>query len=470
MPSCLYVFTFLLMAGTVVAQSKNAEDAAREKLIAASQSGAAPLFFDPAAADIPVIQPGDFNDPAAFAIRNGLPNFFYKAKAGRPVTIGYIGGSITQAIHGYRTQSARYIQSMFPAVTMKAINAGVAGTGTDIGSCRLYEQLLQYHPDIVFIEFAVNGAYRDGMEGMIRQIRKYDPYIDICLIYTLYGGQTKIYAAGKVPENIQGLETIAAYYDLPSIHLGMEAAMLEKADKLVWKGDSAAPGKILFSRDGTHPLKEGGHLYAAAIARAFRVMQHKAAMVKYTLPAPWIPDNWEDAKMYAPSVAQFSKEFKRVDHAQDEKLKQFAGWFPYVMKAEQPGASFTFRFKGSLFGFFDIGGPESGQVEVTVDGKPVRLQDKGIQGARMLGINEQGSEVVNRFFTFCNNRYRGQYELIAVTPGEHVVTITLSAQKANKTAILGSKQLADIRANPAKYDQTVVYIGKILVRGEVLSK
>ncbi len=26
------------------------------------------------------------------------------------------------------------------------------------------EQVLQYHPDLVFIEFAVNGAYKDGME------------------------------------------------------------------------------------------------------------------------------------------------------------------------------------------------------------------------------------------------------------------------------------------------------------------
>lgn len=468
MRSCICLFTAVLLSGLALAQNKNADEAEREKLIAASQSGATPLFFDPAAADIPVIQPGDFNDPGEFTVRHGLPNFFYKAKAGKPVTMAYIGGSITQAVHGYRTRSARYIQSLFPAVTIKAINAGVSGTGTDLGACRLQEQVLQYHPDLIFIEFAANGAYRDGMEGMIRQIRKYDPHIDICLLYTIYGGQTTIYAAGEVPENIQGLETIAAYYNLPSIHLGKEAALLEKADKLTWKGDSAVPGKVLFSRDGTHPLEEGGNLYAAAIARAFNAMQNKTAAVKYTLPAPLIPDNWEDAKMVTPSVAQFSKEFRKVNTAQNEKLKQFAGWFPFVMMAERPGASFTFRFRGSMFGFFDIGGPESGQVEVQVDGQPVKVKVKGIKGSRLLEVSDQGIEPVNRFFTFCNNRYRGQYELITVTPGEHMVTITLSAQKSDKAAILGSKQLADITANPAKYDQTVLYIGQLLVRGEVL--
>ena len=467
MRNCLYLFTLLLLPAAVLAQNKN-EDTEREKLIAASQSGASPLFFDPAATDIPVIHPGDFKNARECTVRKGLPNFFARARAGKPVTIGYIGGSITQAVYGYRTRSARYIQSMFPVTPMKAINAGVSGTGTDLGSCRIHEQLLQYHPDLVFIEFAANGAYRDGMEGMIRQIWQYDPHIDICLLYTIYNGQSKIYAAGEIPENIQGLESIAAYYNIPSVHVGIEAALLEKEDKLVWKADSLVPGKIVFSNDGIHPIEAGGNLYAGAIARAFNNMQDRAATEKHALPAPLIPGNWVDATMYEPAAAQFSKGWSKIELAQDAKLKQFAGWFPYVMTAEQPGVSFSFRFKGSMFGFFDIGGPGSGQVEVMVDFKPVKLKDKGIKGSRMLEINDQGNEVVNRFFPFCNNRYRGQYEMIAVTPGEHTVTITLSAKKADKAAILGPKQLADITANPAKYDRTVVYIGKILVRGQLL--
>lgn len=460
----------LLYAGTAWCQQSTADDAERERLIAASQAGATPLFFNPAAADVPVIEPSHFNNGKEYTVREGLPNFFSKAKAGKPVTIGYIGGSITQAIYGYRTRSARYIQSMFPTVPMKAINAGVSGTGTDLGACRLYEHLLQYRPDVIFIEFAVNGAYREGMEGMIRQIWKFDPHIDICLLYTINSGQTKIYADGQVPENIRGLEKVAAYYNIPSIHAGMEAALLEKEDKLVWKSDSAVPGKIVFSKDGTHPEEPGGNLYAGAIARAFQAMKGKAAAAKHTLPTPLMTGNYEDAKMYEPAIAQYGKDWKKLPTANDPKLKGFNGWFPYVMTAEQPGASFTFRFKGSLFGFFDIGGPESGQVEVSVDGQPVKLKDKGVKGARILAASEQGSPLVNRFFTFCNNRYRGQFEMIEVTPGEHTVTITLSAQKSDKAAILGSKQLADITANPAKYDRTVLYIGKILVRGEVLTK
>ncbi len=73
---------------------------------------------------------------------------------------------------------------MYPAIPMKAVNAGVSGTGTDLGACRLHEQVLQYHPDLVVGEIAVNGAYKDGMERMIKeQIWKRDPTIDICLFF-----------------------------------------------------------------------------------------------------------------------------------------------------------------------------------------------------------------------------------------------------------------------------------------------
>lgn len=466
----IWTVACLLCACKTSAQQKTKEDAEREKLIAASQAGASPLFFDPAAYSN-IIDTGTFKNTREYTVRNGLPNFFQKTQTGKPVTIGYIGGSITQAVYCYRAQSARYIQSMFPASSMKGINAGVSGTGTDLGACRLYDQLLQYNPDVVFVEFAVNGAFPDGMEGIIRQIWKYNPAIDICLIYTIYNGQTKAYAAGDVPDNIKGLEKLAEHYKIPSVHMGLEASLLEQEGKLIWKGDAAAAqGRILFSNDGTHPVEAGGNLYAVAIARAMNAMKGNVSVVKHTLPAPVIAGNWEDAGMYAPAaIATFTGGWKNIDTRDAAYLKQFAGWFPYVMKAETPGESFTFRFRGSMFGFFDIGGPEAGQLSVEVDGKPVKVTDRQVRGSYLLVADaEKGSDLVNRFNNFCNNRYRGQYEFIEVPQGEHTVTIKLSDKKADKIAILGEKQLADITANPEKYDKTVLYIGKILLRGEVL--
>ncbi|MGN6420754.1 MAG: SGNH/GDSL hydrolase family protein [Pseudobacter sp.] len=463
-----FILMLLLIPAAACAQTSKS-DADRDKLIAASQSGASALFFDPATKDAKVIKPMDFDNAKECKQRDGLPNFFAKAKAKKPVTIGYIGGSITQSVHGYRASSARYIQSMFPKVAMKAINAGVSGTGTDLGACRLHEQLLQYHPDLIFIEFAVNGAYRDGLEGMIRQIRQFDPAIDIALLYTLFNGQSAIYAAGKVPENIAGFEAIADHYKIPSIHMGMQPAMLEQEAKLVWKSDSKSiPGKIVFSNDGIHPLTEGGDLYAGAIARSFEAMKAKATVQKHELPVALIADNWEDARMYAPeAVAAFSNGWEKIDPADQTSFKQFKGWFPYIMKATEPGSSFTFRFNGNMFGLFDIGGPEAGQLSIEVDGKPVHLSAVK-PGTRVSTVTEEGTPLLNRFNNFCNNRYRGQFDCIKLIPGEHTVTITISPEKADKRAILGDKQLTDIDANPERYNQTAIWLGKILMNGKPL--
>lgn len=440
--------------------------------IAASQAGASPLFFDPFEEKIPAIEVSPFADPRELSARGGLPNFFAKLKAGKPVTVGFIGGSITQALFGYRIQTAQYIQSLFPHSIFKWMNAGVSGTGTDLGACRIYEQILKHSPDLVFVEFAVNGGYPAGMEGIVRQIIRQNPQTDICFIYTVLNPQAKIYLKpGAIPENIQLLENIAAHYDIPGIHLGVEAASLEAAGKLAWKGDAnAVQDQILFSADGIHPLREGGNLYAAAIGRSLKKMEYNATPEPHTMPEALIPDNWENAKMLDPlEVAHFSKGWKKTKTAKHGFLKQFSSWFPYVMESERPGSSFSFRFRGTMFGIFDIGGPEVGQLSIKVDGQEMKLQDVSGKGFRLYKANTStGEEVLNLFNSFCNNRYRGQYDLIATEEGEHTVTITISGRKADKEKILGEKQLKDITENPEKYNRTALYLGKILLRGEII--
>lgn len=465
----LFILTLILTMGCVCTLGQSDADRAK---IAASQAGASPLFFDPFAQKIPGISVSTFNDTRELSARGGLPNFFAKINAGKTVTVGFIGGSITQALYGYRIQASQFIQSKYPQATFKWMNAGVSGTGTDLGACRIGEQILKHDPDLVFVEFAVNGGYEAGMEGIIRQIIRNNPATDICLIYTVLNPQAKVYLQpGAIPENLQRLEKIADHYRIPSIHLGIEAAMLEAENKLVWKRDAKAiQDKIVFSGDGIHPFTEGGNLYAAAIARSFTKLANNATAFNHVLPAALIPGNWEDAKMLDPlEVARFSKGWKKTKTKEHSALKQFNSWFPYVMEGEKPGSSFSFRFKGTMFGIFDVGGPEVGQLSVKVDGKEMKLQEVSGRGFRLYKANEnKGADVLNLFNSFCNNRYRGQYDFIETADGEHTVTITISGQKSDKEKILGEKQLRDIAENPEKYNRTVLYLGKILLRGEII--
>ena len=435
-----------------------------------SKARASPLFFDPVSYAAPVIQTQNFSHPEEFKIRAGLPNFFNKAKKGSDVTIGFLGGSITRADNQYRLQSAKFIQGLFPKVKVTGINAGVSGTGSDLGACRLTDQLLQYHPDLIFVEFAVNGAFADGVEGIIRQIWKTNPKIDICLIYTISTGQTKIYAEGKVPENIRRLEVIANQYAIPSVHMGLQAGILEKEGKLIWKSDTASSNKqIIFSTDGTHPLEAGGNLYAEAIARAMLRMKDIAKAKVHHIGKPLITDNWEDAKMLDPkSSATFSPDWETIDPGKIESLNQFAGWFPYVMKAEKPGSWIKFNFNGTMLGIFDIGGPEVGQIELELDGVQMNLKESSPTNFTAVKDGTD-SQVINRFNRYCNNRYRGQCVFIKTDPGNHTVTLKISGKIPDKVKILGDKQLDDIISNPEKYNRSVIYLGKILLRGKMLS-
>ncbi len=72
----------------------------------------------------------------------------------------------------------------------------------------------------------------------------------------------------------------------------------------------------------------------------------------------------------------------------------------HVMKAEQPGASFTFKFNGSMFGVFDIGAPESAQLEIELDGKPVKLKPM-LPGTRFPEATmDDGRPLLDRFSFF----------------------------------------------------------------------
>ena len=460
----------VLWSGLVllVVSMGHAQDSSDLDKIAASQGGSSPLLFTVPNDNVQPVVPGSFSHSNECTVRSGIPNLLHKAKNGKEITVAFIGGSITQSRDSYRMQTARYMQNRFPKAAFKWVNAGVSGTGTDLGAFRIREQVLRHQPDLIFIEFAVNGAYQPGMEGMVRQIIKANPYTDICLIYTIQNGQTAYYQRGEVPPNIQGLERIAQHYNLPTIHLGMEPAALEAQDKLVWKGTLQQAGdRILFSRDGIHPARAGGDLYAAAIARAMEKMDKLATPTAHALPAPLMTAAWEEAGMYDPrEIAVFDPDWTAVVTKQSA-LKQFQGWFDTIMTAEKPGASFTFFFEGDQFGFFDIGGPEAGQLSVWINDQPVGVKmitERGYRLRQVSGLD--GDTVLNRFNSYCNNRYRGQYDVIQLQPGKHKVTLKISPAKADKHEILGPTKLKDITANPEKYDRTAIYLGRILLRGK----
>lgn len=436
--------------------------------IAGSQTGALSLRFSvDTSYRLKYVEP--WQDPAETYVRGGLENFKQKIKQKKgSLCVAFLGGSITRAHDQYRQQTINIIQDLNPALVVSAVNAGVSGTGTDLGACRLQDQVLKYKPDLLFVEFAVNGGEPAAMEGIVRQVRKQLPRTSICFIYTISGEQYKKYTNGEIPDYIIGLEKIASHYQIPSIHLGKRASQLEADGKLVWKASSPIEGKIIFSKDGVHPTKEGGDLYGASIARGLKNILDFNSKIKATLPSPIYGYEWELATMLDPErYSRLSGSWQKLNTAEDKDLSAYAPWFPYILKTETSSSSLCFRFSGTGFGFFDIGGPEVGQVSITVDGLPASLVRNS--GSRSWVLSDDSANTVkntlNRFNEYCFGRYRGQFELVRVKEGIHKVCYVLSNYKIDKSTFVSKTTDEDFRNNPLKYEKQTFYLGKILLLG-----
>ena len=392
-------------------------------------------------------------DLEEFHQRDGLPNFFRKINLGEQVSIAYLGGSITEAQNGWRDMTYDWLVNHYPKARFTQINATIGGTGSNLGVFRLERDVLVHHPDLVFVEFAVNDgstpaeAIHVAMEGIVRKIWKQDSDTDICFVYTLAENGVKSLQEGNFQPPAEAMEQIAGHYQIPSIHMGVEVVKLLEADKLIFTGNPEEhPDKIVFTKDKTHPISASGHpIYAEVVERSFVKMEGVRGRRRHSTAEVFKTGNWENAKMIP--LSTLDKTGKWQDLSSDnELLKRFARSMSFLSKTDQAGASLTIKFKGKVLGVYDVIGPESGIIEVVVDGKP--------------------PFEVTRFDAYCNYFRRNAFFLKDLSDGEHQVTFTVSGKALDKAAILAKRNIPF--ENPGNYAVNGWLVNSVLLVGEVI--
>jgi hypothetical protein len=397
--------------------------------------------------------------------RTGLPNFLKKANtAGADVKVAYLGGSIT-AQPGWRVKTLAHFQKAYPSAKFSEINAAIGGTGSDLGVFRVKQDVLDKKPDLLFIEFAVNDGVAPVeqihrcMEGIVRQTWRTLPDCDICFVYTLTEALAPAMLNGNFQRSASAMEKVADHYGIPTVHMGMEVAKLAKEGKLLWKAPlpktdeekKASGDKFVFAPDGTHPHVETGHeLYLAAVVRSLDVI--KAASrdaVPHTIAAPFIATHYENAKLIPIGEATMSQGFLLLDPTKDAFGKPWANRLPALYRGTAPGEIVTFRFKGTRASIYDVVGPASGQLIITLDQQPPKT--------------------VSRFDSYCTYRRLGVFTIGSDLPDEiHTVKIEISPDLPDKAAILAKRdQKID---KPEKYKGTEFYPGAILLVGELVKQ
>lgn len=261
-----------------------------------------------------------------------------RAEAGEALTIGFLGGSITQGCLAsahelcYAYRVFQWWERTFPQAHFTYVNAGIGGTTSHFGAARAASDLLSKNPDFVIIEFSVNDDstefFRETYEGLVRHVLQDKKKPAVMLVHNVYyntGGNAQIMHA-----------QIARHYDLPSV--SMQSSIYP----------AVVAGKIknrTITEDDLHPNDKGHELVASVIEYALEQIRAAAESdQKPAFPEPLTENAYEkairlDNRNYEPKVHGFVKDTREQTDLTD--------CFKHGWAAQQKGASIRFDVTGS---------------------------------------------------------------------------------------------------------------------------
>ena len=320
-----------------------------------------------------------------------------KARAGEPVTVAVIGGSITQGAAAssfekqYGSLVAQWWREHFPRSKISYINAGIGATGSNYGALRAQRDLLAHHPDFVVIEYAVNDpndrAFAETLEGLVRQVLAQPNQPAAMLLFMM----------NREGKNAQEWHAkVGAHYGLPMVSFRDALWPEIQADRIKWEDVEA---------DMVHP-NDRGHAYCARFVTAVldQVLRDLPPADRLpqpgALPSPLLDDLFEHVTL---READALVPVENSGWALDPKTKAWT--------STQPGSAIRFELEGQVFltMHYVIKGP-MGRARVTVDGQ----KPKELEG----------------WFDQTWGGYRQTNEIARLAPGRHVVRFELLPESA----------------------------------------
>lgn len=283
----------------------------------------------------------NFKDGIAFhGNTERIAKVLKKAESGQPVTLAYLGGSITQGSLSstpdtcYAAMTTRWWREQYPQTEITYINAGIGGTTSQFGVARVESDVLAYAPDFVVIEFSVNDDnslfFRETYEGLVRRVYSSKTSPAVLLVHNV------MYESGTNAQDQH--ETIGRYYNLPC--LSMKTSVYQ----------AVAHGKIAvrdITPDDLHPNDAGHALLAGLITDFLEQIQKEsvdtaaegvavaaetfaATAVTETLPAPITANAYQASVRYQvynskPELCGFVADTEEQHHITDIFKRGFIG-------------------------------------------------------------------------------------------------------------------------------------------------
>lgn len=201
-----------------------------------------------------------------------------KAQTGEKVSIVYLGGSITegasavpQQTNCYAYRSAQLFAEKFmkDPSQLEYHNAGISGTPSLLGITRCQQDVLDYKPDIVFVEFAVNDSTDDTSrmvyESLVRKLLQSETQPAVVLVITLMNSGYSAHVHMK---------QVGKHYDLGVVSVYDAVQIQINQGKMQWSD---------YSADYAHPTTEG-HAFVAELIGYYFDQAAATPAEEYTLP------------------------------------------------------------------------------------------------------------------------------------------------------------------------------------------
>lgn len=288
-----------------------------------------------------------------------LANVLRKAQNGEEITIGFLGGSITEGRGAsgvencYVSQVYRWWYETFPQAKIQVINAGVGGTSSYLGVHRVDAELLVHQPDLVFMEFAVNDTFSEfcmsSYENLIRKILAADSNPALVLLF----------ATNAVGDSSQAVQAaLGQYYCLPMISYGKAVTPEIEAGSFTWAD---------IAEDTVHPNDWGHAIFAGLIttfledvyAQLDTIEINEEHLTRYELPKPSTPQIYQNAHIESAATIQplevlgydvydFNYHFGNNWYAVKD-----GAYISFVVQAQNIGILYQRTVEGS-FGQYDV--------------------------------------------------------------------------------------------------------------------
>jgi len=348
-----------------------------------------------------------------------LSNTLYRLTREKKLTIAYFGGSITEngQEKGWCRLTTKWFEKKFPDANITEVNAAIGGTGTDLGVYRCDRDVIAHHPNLTFIEFAVNDSgYKPEdlsrtAEAIVRKLLASDPTMEIVFIFTITKRLADNLAAG-IPYYSRDIHTrIAAHYGRPTIDIGTPFA--EAAAKI-------ENGWLKYTDDTVHPNAEGYAVKFAALTPGLEPLltgDAPDALTEYPIPAPLYDD--------LPTAARLVDAFPLADRRAQPDTSAEVDWsklflhlcfrWPTCIGASKPGSELTFEFEGSNLGVYWMMSSDSGDIDYKID--------------------DGDWQHKSSFDEYCLRFARANFHMLAqnLPEGPHTITIRISETKDDRS-------------------------------------